>query len=94
MCNQLIRTVGLGPINESVTLPKEQKPPNLFEVGLLWLVRFEVFQYSIQLLIIEISQLAKNIDPENVNVELSPTRLWAAPLLNSSREWLLDETDA
>jgi hypothetical protein len=50
-------------------LPEEGKPPNLFAVGLLLrLVRIEVRQHFIQLLVIEISQLAKSVDPENVKV--------------------------
>ena len=32
-CNQSIRTVGLGPVYESVALPREGKPPDLFAVG-------------------------------------------------------------
>jgi hypothetical protein len=59
MCNLLICTVGLGQINGMQALPNEWKPPELFAVGLLGLVRIEVCQHFIKCAVIEISQLTK-----------------------------------
>jgi hypothetical protein len=64
-CNQSIRTVRNLPVYESVGIARRKEAAQLICGGASWAGSN---RGSPALLVIEISQLAKSVDPENVNV--------------------------